>query len=67
MHIFQRENRVTPAAHGAKTRLLLKFTDGLYTKETRAHTHRELIREWPWEPTGSLSSTGSELLTAVLS
>ena len=22
------------------------FTDGLYTKGTRAHTHRELIREW---------------------
>ena len=22
------------------------FTDGLYTKGTLAHTHRELIREW---------------------
>ena len=22
------------------------FTDGSYTKGTRAHTHRELIREW---------------------
>jgi len=22
------------------------------TKGTRAHTHRELIREWLWEPTG---------------
>ena len=22
------------------------FTEGLYTKGTRAHTHRELIREW---------------------
>ena len=24
------------------------FTDGLYTKGARAHTHRELIREWLW-------------------
>ena len=23
------------------------------TKATRAHTHRELIREWLWEPKGS--------------
>jgi len=29
------------------------FTDGVYTKETRAHTHKELIREWLWEPKGS--------------
>jgi len=29
------------------------FTDGLYTKGARAHTHRELIREWLWEPKGS--------------
>jgi len=29
------------------------FTDGLFTKGTRAHTHRELIREWLWEPKGS--------------
>jgi len=27
--------------------------DGLYTKGTRAHTHRELVREWLWEPKGS--------------
>jgi len=26
------------------------FTDGSYTKGKRAHTHRELIREWLWEP-----------------
>ena len=26
------------------------FTDGLYTQGTRARTHRELIREWLWEP-----------------
>jgi len=26
------------------------FTDGSYTKRTRAYTHRELIREWLWEP-----------------
>ena len=25
-------------------------TDSLYTKGTRAHTHRELIREWLWKP-----------------
>ena len=25
----------------------------IYTKSTRAHTHRELIREWRWEPTRS--------------
>ena len=30
------------------------FTDGLYNTEgTRAHTHRELVREWLWGPTGS--------------
>ena len=28
------------------------FTNGLYTKGTRAHTQRELIREWLIEPTG---------------
>jgi len=28
-------------------------TDGLYIKGTRAHTHRELIREWLWGPKGS--------------
>ena len=28
------------------------FIDGPYTKGTRAHAHRELIREWLWEPTG---------------
>ena len=27
--------------------------DGLYTKGTRAHTQKELIREWLWEPKGS--------------
>jgi len=29
------------------------FTDGSYTKGARAHTHRELIREWLWETKGS--------------
>jgi len=29
------------------------YTDGLYTKGARAHTHRELIREWLWQPKGS--------------
>jgi len=27
--------------------------DGLHTKGTPACTHRELIREWLWEPKGS--------------
>ena len=31
----------------------LPYADGLNTKGTRAHTHRELIREWLWEPKGS--------------
>jgi len=26
--------------------------EGLYTKGARAHTHRERIREWLWEPKG---------------
>ena len=29
------------------------FADGLYIKSTRAHTHRELIREWLCEPKGN--------------
>jgi len=29
------------------------FIDRSYTKGARAHTHRELIREWLWEPKGS--------------
>ena len=29
------------------------FTDGVDAKGTRAHTHRELIREWLWKPEGS--------------
>jgi len=35
------------------------FADGLYTKGTRAHTHRELIRAWLWEPKGSFLESGS--------
>jgi len=35
------------AAGGACANMLIRlFTDGLYTKSTRAHTHRELIRDW---------------------
>ena len=31
-----------------------KATQTVYnTKGTRAHTHKELIREWFWEPKGS--------------
>jgi len=26
------------------------YTDVLYTKGTRAHTHIELIQEWLWDP-----------------
>jgi len=29
-----------------------------HTKGTRAHTHRELIRVWLWEPTGSSLKLG---------
>jgi len=29
------------------------YTDGLYAKGTRAHTHRERIREWLWELRGT--------------
>ena len=41
--------------HRAKVRLSIKVvrdihTYGLYTKGTRARTHRELIREWLREP-----------------
>jgi len=35
---------------------VVTFTDGLYTKGTRAHTHRKLIRKWLWEPKGSNTS-----------
>ena len=28
------------------------YIDGYNTKGARAHTHRELIREWLWEPNG---------------
>ena len=30
----------------------LVFTDGVYSKGTRAHTHRELSREWLWGAEG---------------
>jgi len=33
--------------------MYIVYTDGSYTKGTRAHTHRELIREWLWEPKGT--------------
>jgi len=33
--------------------LLLLYTDGEITERTRAHTHRELIREWLQEPEGT--------------
>jgi len=49
------------ATHGVRIRVNSKeciyviyiHTDGLYTKGTRAHTHREPIQEWLWEPKGS--------------
>jgi len=37
-------------AHLKNQGFVFTFTDGSYTKGTRAHTHRELIREWLWEP-----------------
>jgi len=40
-----------PAASRGELRGLT--SRGLNTKGTRAHTHRELIREWLWEPKGS--------------
>jgi len=30
----------------------------IYKGDTSTHTHRELIREWLWEPTGSSHSHG---------
>jgi len=32
---------------------IYRYTDVFYTKGTRAHTHRELIREWLWARKGS--------------
>jgi len=37
---------------GGGNMLIGSSTDGLYTKGTFANTHRELIREWLWEPNG---------------
>ena len=34
------------------------------TKGTRAHTHRELIRKWLWEPEGSSLENISRCLGA---
>jgi len=36
------------------------FTHGLYTKGTRAHEHRKLIRERLWEPKGKVSPNLSQ-------
>ena len=36
-----------------RTKYGILFIDGLYTKRTRAHTHRELIRKWRWASKGS--------------
>ena len=38
-------------ARNAPTRVLSQTVYN--TKRTRAHTHRELIRTWLWEPKGS--------------
>ena len=38
---------------GSNNRIVAVFIDGLYTKGTRAHAHRELLREWLWESNGS--------------
>jgi len=34
--------------------VIIEYSQTVYnTKGTRAHTHRELIRKWLWEPKGS--------------
>jgi len=61
MHIYlgskcfpSHQARYRAQIKSAQPRILIYiFTDGSYTKGTRAHTHRELIREWIWEPKGS--------------
>jgi len=41
-------------AHAHARRYRHSHLQAVYnTKGTRAHTHRELIREWLWEPKGS--------------
>jgi len=45
--------RLTPCISHRCIPISIDFSKGAYTKGTRAHTHRELIREWPWEPKGS--------------
>jgi len=41
-------------AHGRASRESGLLSQTVYnTKGTRAHTHRELIRMWLWEPKGS--------------
>ena len=43
-----------PSAERLKHGLGLTSSQTVYnTKGTRAHTHRELIRKWLWEPKGS--------------
>jgi len=44
-HLHQDSAAHRPCIHNV-------YTDGLYTKGTRAHTHRVLIREWLGEPKG---------------
>ena len=43
----------TAAPSGTRCKKVKIFIDGLYTTGTRAHTHRELIHAWLWEPKGS--------------
>jgi len=47
--------RVVRVVNQALRTASYEFIDGSYTKGTRAHTHRELIREWLWKPKGSSS------------
>ena len=52
VHSRRRPGRSHPPAETPPPYTLI-FTDGSYIKGTRAHTRRELIREWLCEPKGS--------------
>jgi len=55
--------RVNPKNSPSPTSVPLSSQTVYNTKGTRAHTHRELIRKWLWEPKGSsLEHTHRELI-----
>jgi len=45
--------RALDALRSGEVNLYAKSQTIFITKGTRAHTHRELIRKWLWEPKGS--------------